>query len=71
MVKRRGGITETLPRPNIPDDWGLAPPLRAGQVWEPKREDFDPSAWAIYVKSQERMKRAKTANDNATPAPKK
>ena len=63
MAKRRGGVTEKLPRPPIPDDWGLAPPLRAGQVWEPKREDFDPSAWAIYEASQQRM-RARRANDN-------
>lgn len=66
MAKRRGGITQELPRPNIPDDFGLAPPLRAGQIWEPKREDFDPSAWAIYQRSQERMKkRLRPANDNA------
>lgn len=64
MAKRRGGVTEQLPRPKIPDDWGLAPPLRAGQVWEPKREDFDPSAWAIYTRNQARMK---AANDNAIP----
>lgn len=61
MVKRKGGITKILPRPNIPDDWGLAPPLRAGQIWEPKREDFDPSAWTLYLRNQARMR---AANDN-------
>ena len=69
MAKQRGGITLNLPRPNIPDDWGLAPPLRAGQVWEPSASDFDPAAWAIYQRNQERMKarwaRQEAANDNA------
>lgn len=63
MAKRKGGVTETLPRPDIKGDFGLAPPLRAGQIWEPKREDFDPSAWSLYQRNQERMK---AANDNAT-----
>jgi hypothetical protein len=67
MAKRRGGLTKKLPRPEIPDDFGLTPPLRAGQVWEPSAADFDPAAWAIYQRNQSRMK---AANDNAT-APKR
>ena len=63
QAKRRG-ITTDKPRPVVPDDWGLSPPLRAGQVWEPKREDFDPGAWAIYQASQERMRNRRAANDN-------
>jgi SPP1 gp7 family putative phage head morphogenesis protein len=62
MAKKRG-LTQKLPRPEIPDDFGLAPPLRAGQVWEPSAADFDPAAWAIYQRNQSRMK---AANDNAT-----
>lgn len=66
MAKRRG-ITEKPPRPDIGNEWGLSPVLRAGSVWEPKREDFDPSAWVIYQRNQERMrlKRSKPANDNS------
>lgn len=66
MAKRKGGVTETLPRPDIKGDFGLAPPLRAGQIWEPKREDFDPSAWTLYQRNQGRMK---AANDNAQTKP--
>lgn len=66
MAKRKGGVTETLPRPVIKGDFGLAPPLRAGQIWEPKREDFDPSAWTLYQRNQGRMK---AANDNAQTEP--
>lgn len=62
MAKRRGGITKELPRPNIADDFGLAPPLRVGQVWEPDLKKVDPSAAREYVRKQGRMK---AANDNA------
>ena len=69
MAERLGGVTVNIPRPTIPNDWGLAPPLRAGQVWEPSASDFDPAAWAIYQRNQERMKarwaRREAANDNA------
>lgn len=59
---KRKGITKTLPRPEIPDDFGLAPPLRAGQVWEPELSKYDPSAVREYLRKQGRMK---AANDNA------
>lgn len=62
MAKRRGGITKELPRPEIPDEFGLAPPLRAGQIWEPDRQKYDPSAFREYERKQARMK---AANDNA------
>lgn len=62
QAKRKGGITKTLPRPAIGDEWGLAPPLRAGQVWEPERSKYDPTAFREYQRKQARMK---AANDNA------
>lgn len=68
MLKRRGGITEALPRPNIADDFGLAPPLRAGQVWEPDLKKYDVTAAREYQRKQGRMK---AANDNAGSEPKK
>jgi SPP1 gp7 family putative phage head morphogenesis protein len=68
MAKRRGGITETLPRPVIPSDFGLAPPLRAGQIWEPDLSQYDPSAAREYQRKQGRMK---SANDNAGTKPKR
>jgi SPP1 gp7 family putative phage head morphogenesis protein len=67
MAKRRGGITKSLPRPAIPNDFGLAPPLRAGEVWEPTAADFDPAAWTIYQRGQAALK----ANDNADAKPKR
>lgn len=56
MAKRKGGVTETLPRPVIKDDFGLAPPLRAGQVWEPERAKFDPTAFREYEKKLQNLK---------------
>ena len=64
QAKAKGGITKTLPRPVIDDEWGLAPPLRAGQIWEPARKDYDPTAFAEYERKQVRMKSKKPANDN-------
>jgi hypothetical protein len=60
-AKDRGGITPTLPRPVIPEDFGLAPPLVAGQVWEPDSNSYDPSAFREYMKKQRKL----AANDNA------
>lgn len=56
MAKRKGGVTETLPRPEIKGDFGLAPPLRAGQVWEPDRAKYDPSAFREYEKKLQQLK---------------
>ena len=62
MAKRRGS-TDEKPRPNISDDFGLAPPLRAGQVWEPARSNYDATAFREYERKVERLK-SKPANDN-------
>lgn len=64
MAKRKG-ITTDKPRPSIGDEWGLAPPLRAGQIWEPDRAKYDPTAFREYERKLARMK-AKPANDNAS-----
>jgi len=63
MAQRRG-ITEDKPRPSISDEWGLAPPLRAGEIWEPERAKYDPTAFREYERKVGQLK-AKPANDNA------
>lgn len=60
MAERLGGITKTLPRPSIGDEWGLAPPLRVGDFWEPDPAHYDGAAFYQYAKKQQRM----AANDN-------
>lgn len=62
QAKRQGGITKILPRPKMDEEFGLAPPLRAGEVWEPDRLKYDPTAYREYQRKQGRMK---AANDNA------
>lgn len=64
MAQRMGGITKELPRPAIHDDWGLAPPLRVGEVWTPDPAKYDGAAFGQYQRKQARM----AANDNARKA---
>lgn len=67
MAKARGGISREAPRPQIPGDWGLAPPLRAGSVWEPELANYQPDAAREYSRKQNSMRQREAAGTRRVP----
>lgn len=62
----RHGITTDGPQVEIPEGWGLAPPLRGDNVPQPDSRRFDPQVWEVFKKRAEKFQgELHVANDNA------
>jgi SPP1 gp7 family putative phage head morphogenesis protein len=62
----RAGISTTDPMVEIPEGFGLAPPMRGDDIPGPDQRRFDPEVWDAFTKRQaDTLTQLEAANDNA------